>query len=583
MIQAITGETGFYIGKSKEVFMKIKKLISLVLVFAMSVSLLAGCSSGNKTKTTDKTDNGTTNDTTASNGSSTGDSTGGSTGGAAEGTEVPKPVTLKVLMNGDKPNDWDSILQEFYNRTKDTLNITFDWQWVPTSDYKDKLNVKMTAGEEYDLVFDAPWMNLRTLTEDGAYADLAPYLNNDAYPGLKEAFPESIMKYNKYSDMNSALPLFFTYGNINVVMYRMDWAKELGIGDNGQISSINELESYLKAVQANKQGVIPFVLKNNRGFYHLFDAITSGMSKEHIYQGSLGQDIFFAFKLNDDETEVVATALPGDPQEYWSDFGGVDFWKQKVEKSREWNQYCETDSLNQADPGSVFQIGKAAAHLETIDAFPKFNEMLKNYNPDAELGIFVHEDDARNMVKGAYSAQVTSSNCLAIPANSKKIDRTVAFLNWLFENAENHDLFEYGIEGKNWIAKGDNQYELPEGVTAATNYNPNGWNLTWNPKYYRFSSSYSDYALKYAEFATDLDNYYISNLTGFVFQSDKVKTEIAQAGAILGDVLTPLNHGILDNPYQVLQDTTAQMRSNGVQTAIDEWVRQENEFLNSKK
>ncbi len=550
--------------------MKSKKIISLALVFAMAIGLLAGCSGENKAKTTGKTGNSST-------------VSGESTTGGAEGTAAPEPVTLKVLMNGDKPNDWDSILQEFYNRTKDTLNITFDWQWVPTSDYKDKLNVKMTAGEEYDLVFDAPWMNLRTLSEDGAYADLAPYLNNDAYPGLKKAFPESIMEYNKYSDINTALPLFFAYGGINVVMYRMDWAKEFGIGDNGQINSIDQLEAYLKAVQANKPGVIPFVLKNNRGFYHLFEAITNSMSKEHIYQGSLGQDIFFAVKLNDDETEVVATALPGDTEDYWTAFGGVDFWKQKMEKQREWNQFAETDSLNQDDPGSVFQIGKAAAHLETIDAFPKFSQMLKNNNPDAELGIFVHDDDARNMVKGAYSAQVTSSNCLAIPASSKKIDRTISFLNWLFENSENHDLFEYGIEGKNWVAKGDKQYELPEGVSAATNYNPNGWNLTWNPLYYRFSSSYSDYALKYAEFATDIDNYYISNLTGFVFQSDKVKTEIAQSGAILGDVTAPLNHGILDNPYRVLQDTTAQMRANGVQTAIDEWVRQANEFLKNKK
>lgn len=494
-----------------------------------------------------------------------------------------EPVTLKVLLSGDKPNDWDKVLDEFYARTKDTLNITFDWTWVPSADYKDKQNVKMTAGEEYDLVFDAPWMNLRTLAEDGVYADLSPYLNNDAYPGLKECFPEEIMKFNKYSDINCALPLMFTYTNVNIVMYRMDWAREAGIGTDGQITSHEELREYLEAVKNTKDGVIPIALKDNRGFYHLFEAITVGLQDDHIYMGSLGNDLFFAVKLNDEETQVVATALPGDAPEYWEPFGGEDFWKQKLENQREWNQYCETDSLNQTDPGSLFQIGKAAAYIDTIDAVPKYNQLLTANVPEAELGIYVHEEEARNMEKGVYNATVTSSNCLCIPANSPNIDRTIDFLNWLFEDAANHDLFEYGIEGVHWEAVGDKQYKFPEGVSATTNYNPNGWNLTWTPKYYRFSESYTDYSVPYAEYATNLDNFKISGLAGFTFQSDSVKTEVAQCGNILGEVLTPLNHGILENPYQVMQDTTAQLRANNIQVAIDEWVKQYNEFLANKE
>lgn len=540
----------------KRFLKKAKAAAAVTLAVTLTAGSLAGCSGGDQAQTSQSQEEA-----------------------SVSGKE---PVTLKVLMSGDKPNDWDLILEEFYARTKDTLNITFDWTWVPSSDYKDKMNVKMTAGEEYDLVFDAPWMHLRNLSVDGVYADLSPYLNNDAYPGLKKAFPEEVMKYNRYADMNCALPLFFTYTSINVVMYRMDWAKELGIGTDGQINSHDELKEYLQAVKDSKEGVIPIVLKNNRGFYHLFDAITVDQQKDHIYQGTLGKDIFFAIKLNDDETAVEATALPGDPAEYWEPFGGVDFWQQKLENQREWNQFCETDSMNQNDPGSVFQIGKAAAYIDTVDAVPKFNQLLRNNVPEAELGVYVHDEAARNMEKGVYSAELTAQNCLCIPANSKNIDRTVEFLNWLFESQENHDLFEYGIEGKHWEAVGDNQYKLPEGVEATTNYNPNGWNLTWNPSYYRFSSDYTEYSLPYAEWATELENFKVTGMTGFSFQADAVKTEVAQCGAILGEVLVPLNHGILDNPYQVMQDTTAQLRENNVQVAIDEYVRQLNEFLANK-
>lgn len=545
---------------------KKRKLAAWILAAAMAAGSLTGCGG---------------NGGTAQN-SQEADSSAAGTAAGKEADGTNKPVTLKVLMNGDKPNDWERVLEEFYARTKDTLNITFDWTWVPAADYKDKLNVKMTAGEEYDLVFDAPWMHLRTLAEDGIYADLSPYLNNDQYPGLKECFPEEIMQYNKYSDINCALPLYFTYRSVNIVMYRMDWAKEFGVGTDGQINSHEELREYLQHVKDSKAGVTPIALKDNRGFYHLFDALTVEQQKDHIYQGSLGGDIFFAYKLNDDETEVVATALPGDAPEYWEPFGGVDFWKQKLENQREWNQFCETDSLNQKDPGAVFQVGKAGACIDTIDAVPKFNQLLKNNIPEAELGIYVHEDAARNLEKGVYSAEVTSSNCLAIPASSKNIDRTIEFLNWMFESAENHDLFEYGIEGVHWEAVGDKQFVIPEGADPTTNYNPSGYNLTWNPKYYRFSENYTEYSLPYAEFATELENFTILKGTGFVFQADSVKTEITQCSAILGEILVPTNHGILENPYELMQDTTAKLRNNNVQKALDEYVRQLNEYLASK-
>ena len=167
------------------------KFMALVLSAALCIGMFAGCGkqnneSGNETAA----ETNAAADTAAKESGQDGEET-------AENAQTPDPVTIKVLMSGDKPNDWDAVLEEFYNRTKDTLNITFDWTWVPSADYKDKLNVKMTAGEEYDLVFDAPWMHLRTLAQDGIYADLSPYLNNDAYPGLKLAFPEDVMKYNK--------------------------------------------------------------------------------------------------------------------------------------------------------------------------------------------------------------------------------------------------------------------------------------------------------------------------------------------------------------------------------------------------
>ncbi len=51
------------------------------------------------------------------------------------------------------------------------------------------------------------------------------------------------------------------------------------------------------------------------------------------------------------------------------------------------------------------------------------------------------------------------NNFICIPAWSKKVDKALTFLDWLYANSTNHDLFELGVEGEDWKAIGDDRYE----------------------------------------------------------------------------------------------------------------------------
>lgn len=63
--------------------------------------------------------------------------------------------TIKILHKGPKPDGWDAVYQEYLNRTKDTINVELDINWVEHADYKEKLNLEITSGGDWDLVFDA--------------------------------------------------------------------------------------------------------------------------------------------------------------------------------------------------------------------------------------------------------------------------------------------------------------------------------------------------------------------------------------------------------------------------------------------
>ena len=101
------------------------------------------------------------------------------------------------------------------------------------------------------------------------------------------------------------------------------------------------------------------------------------------------------------------------------------------------------------------------------------------------------------MKPGTQSTDGKAWNFLAIPASSKKIERTMEFLDWIFSSQENNDLFTFGIEGTNWEAVGKNQWKLPDGVDPTKNYMFPGYQLTWNPTFNRIPAGLPEQIQKY--------------------------------------------------------------------------------------
>ena len=245
---------------------KRSKWLAFLLAAAVSIGSLSGCgSSGNDTQpaANEGTQAASEEASEAADDSASADSAADSTGYV-----VPEePVTIKFLHKGPEPDGWDAVYEKYLEMTKDTLNIELDITWVEHADYKEKLNLEITSGSEWDLVFDASWVQLKNLAPEGYYADLSSYFNNpEQYPGLAAAFSPETMEANIWFDSMCYIPLFEVYGNgIPCIWYRLDWAKEWGIGTDGKINSYDEMEQYWQA--AKDAGVIPYGASQSRGFF----------------------------------------------------------------------------------------------------------------------------------------------------------------------------------------------------------------------------------------------------------------------------------------------------------------------------
>ena len=112
----------------------------------------------------------------------------------------------------------------------------------------------------------------------------------------------------------------------------------------------------------------------------------------------------------------------------------------KHKKIREWNKYLERDSLNRKDAWAMVTGMKAAAMVDNLDTYEQKLTDFESAIPDAELGVFIINDAVKNMEPEARVTNLQGNNFICIPAWSKKVDKALTFLNWLYADSSNHDL-----------------------------------------------------------------------------------------------------------------------------------------------
>lgn len=572
---------------------KVSKWLALSLAGIMTVGTLAACGSSSA----DTAQPAAEADEKAESVDSDDAAEGAETENAGDGSSayvVPdEPVTIKFLHKGPKPDGWDAVYEKYLEETKDTLNIELDVTWVEHADYKEKLNLEITSGSEWDLVFDASWVQLKNLAPEGYYADLSKYFNNpEQYPGLAAAFTAETMESNIWFDSMCYIPLYEVYGNgIPCIWYRQDWAKEWGIGTDGKISSYEEMEQYWQA--ALDAGKIAYGASQARGFFQqlsLRGEVYPGSAEAGLQQFSAGGLTIWTYTK---DNQLISYAVEGSGDEAFKDFPEgwqYDFGVARYEKFAEWQEagYIDPDSLSCTDYKTPFTSGLNASIVGTLDDYVE----MKGYEStlgEGSVGFFVYVDDIRDMKKGAVAVDFAGNNGLAVPANSDKIDYTMKFLDWLFGSQEAHDLFQLGIEGV------DFKYGEEEGTyETLTSYSADfgGYGWTWNPAYALISTAYDDEALEYRKYEYDPETFTALPILGFHFDTTDVdlSTAVAQCKAVTDMVSTVKLHGIKTDGNGVTYDTITEMLNanvasameNGGQQVVDALVEQLTAFLATK-
>lgn len=529
------------------------KSMSLLLLATMMTTVIAACS---------KTD-GSSPSSTASSAAPT-----------AAASKTLDPVSLKVMLFGEKPADMDKVLAEFEKRTKDTMNTKLEMSYDLPDQYPNKLKLKLAAGEAFDLAFDAPWWNMNQNISNGYYQELDKYFNNDAYPGLKKAFTADYLEANKINGHIYAIPVTNFFTDIPVVTIRKDLREKYGLKP---IQSYDDLKVFLDKAKENNPEMIPLAT-NTFTFMQMFTNYTDKQTNIRSFPYDIGGTAaWFNIVLSQDGKKALGATTLGDPAEDYAKlpapYNSPDYFYSYLDKRVEFRKYLPKDPFAQRSAGGP----KAAAGQGTLNGMAKANQELMQTDGTVNE-IFIYNDAARKMEPGAIGTNHKAWNFLVVPKTSKNTDRVMKYLDWLFSNKDNHDLFELGIEGVHWTKDGDNRYKETENTK---NYRFPGYEMSWNPILSRVNSNNDAEVLKYIDYQAKNDTYYSLPLSGFTFNTESVKSEIAKVQPKFDDFNKIVLAGVEPNWKEKAATVNKELRSLGLEKIRAELLKQVQAYLDA--
>jgi putative aldouronate transport system substrate-binding protein len=536
---------------------KVSVILSLLLVMVM---LVTGC--GKKANEV-ATDSSTTSEVPPE----------------AQSTDTMPETTINIRVMNPVTN-FDKVLDVYYDKVKDDpvlSKIKVNLTYVEGADYADKLNLAVTAQEDYDLIFAGAWHGLSDKINDGVFKDISSYFNNDAYPGLKAAFSEDYLSANTFNGKTYAIPLAESYEDLKGIVYREDLREKYNLPE---IVDYNTLQQYYDGINAHLDDEGLTSAWNVTSSQGMTEFQNPGVTarRSNIFMYNAGANFYVA--LNSDNTKVIDAAFAGDDTSHFASFPegyNKDFISERYENLTKWSQYINSDAVSNEDT-SAFDTGLCAATYGTATEWISHTQNIVNAVPGAKLGFFIMDDQQRSLTPGATISNEQAWNFLCVPTWSTKTDAVMAFLDWMWSSKENHDLIQYGIEGEDWEAIGDNAYKTLD----AESYVMPGYSFSWNPSYIRYNETVvnDETATKIYDYMYNPASYTLSPLAGFNFNTTNVESEIATINAY-SYKFDWAAYG--DETAAKIKEYHEACEDAGIEKIRTELIKQVQEFLDAKK
>lgn len=510
-----------------------KKIIALLLVVVLSVGMLAGCgksNSGNNSGTTKNDGAGTTNN----------------------GTDDSKEVNLVLYLWGGEGVANKDILAKLNEKLKASINTTIEVKYIDWGDIATKYPLLWSSGEQFDMAYVSSTANVpySTLVKQDALYDITDLIDKDA-PALKTELADkwdNVKVDGKIYAVPNNYSEYTAYGFVS----RKDLMDKYKVPT---IGSIADMEKYMDAAVADGKVPLNGSVNLANDLYRMLIATTGGWLNA---PGIPSSELYLAADKSD-TSKIFAPAF-------------TDEFEAFAVKMNEWAKkgYWSKDILSssQDDKDNFYNDLSAAFISHQPDWTGNYGNQIQKL-PGVETEFYCFPEANGKIVKATGVGAATG-----ISKNSKYPDRCLKVIEKLMTDKECYNLFQYGIEGREYEVK-DGKITQPAsydatkdgGGFAAWAFRTDALNIpqaTEDPRRYTLNEAWSKVAI---------DDPFI----GFNFDTAKVNTElsaIANVDAQLG--IQILLGKTSQDPKAAVADYRKQLKAAGIDNVLkelnDQWA-----------
>jgi ABC-type glycerol-3-phosphate transport system substrate-binding protein len=479
------------------------------------------------------------------------------------------PTKITMLTLGNKPTNGrlEAMLAKLNERLKTQANAELDLFYVEWADWQTQYNIQLLSGDDnVDLVATATdWLFGWENAGKGAFLPLSEdMLKAHAPKTWAQVDAKGHWDLTKLADGKIYFmpeDNYTQYTN-HGFFYRGDWAKAAGIAD-GEIKKFEDFTTYFQWVKQNKPDAYPWDVAGAN------DAALTGYIQGHsdfqtIQQVSAGN--YYPFQTTAAHPYTVGS---------WYMDG--DALIQAAELAKKWNDIgvWREDALNyDGDTREELYAGLSGTDQHHTQTF--VNDIVHNMNekqPGSDPKFFYWGEENGNFFK-----DILTHGAMAVSANSKHPEKALEVYDLIRNDKEDYMLFNYGIEGVDYVMSPDGVLSYPAGYDSSTD--SLGTDYWWGrmdefePKRTTDAPNKADIIASLNKVAKD---YPYSTL---LINKTDIDPTLAAMSAVLSEYIPQLQYGKFDDPAAAVAEMRQKLKDAGyddarasIQADMDAWAK----------
>jgi len=489
-----------------------KKVISMLLVLAMSIACLAGC---------------------GGSGNNAGGAAGTEVGGSASG-KVEKVV---ILYPGEETDAMANFIDNDLNpRLREEVGIEVEFIYRGWDQYWEQKDIMLGT----ETVIDLYWDGLPDLASMVNKSHCQPLddLIATYCPDLLKVFPESQLAGGVVDGVQYGIPSAYAPSScmFQLVCVRQDILEAVGMTEIKTAEDLKQFATLAKEQFPEMNGPADVIFK----------PLTRYFSEEQLTPCAFSDIVVYQ-----EETRKAACFYETEGFKEVAKFNGSMYAD---------SLYQDELSTNYNERDSRMQQG---TYLWVEGSLGKENEIINTVRanaPDAVLKTYLLKPEADHYVTAC------GGEVLCVPYSAANPEGAMKFLNWMYSSQENYLFCLYGNEGEN--------YDLVDGRIQLKDPAFEGYFYEWmfrNANYTLFTTDVADEYI--ATYETWDDGAKTSDVIAFHFDNSNVVEIETAVNEVANQYLNPIMYGFVDFDSNY-DDALAKLKEAGIDEYVAEVQKQ---------